>query len=99
MEDKVWTAGEIKEHLQVNKKWVERAVVAIYNKQTADEQASEATTKHNGVGFGKFDAKFLSSVAKSCIKFGGLTPRQLVHARKQILKYSGQLARIANGEI
>ena len=98
-EVKVWTAGEIKANLQVSKKWVERAVVAIYNKQTEDEKVTEATKKSNGVGYNQVDAKFMSSLAEGIKKYGGLTPKQLVHARKKIIKYGGQLNRIANGEI
>lgn len=39
------------------------------------------------------------SLAEHLQKKGYLTPRQLVYARERILKYSGQLCKIANGEL
>ena len=38
MTTKIWTKEEILSGIQTNNKWVERGVVAIYNKQTEDEK-------------------------------------------------------------
>ena len=38
-----WTPEAIKEKLLTNQTWLERAIVAIYEKQTASERATEAT--------------------------------------------------------
>ena len=97
--NKIWTVEEIKEKLIHEQEWVERGIVAIHKKQTASEQVNEVTTKRNGVGFTKFDAGFLSSLAKRLEKYGRLTSNQLFHGRKKIIKYSNQLTKIANGEI
>lgn len=106
---KTWTISKIKENLKRNDEWVYRAVVAIYNKQTEEEQFSEDTTEHNGIGFNSFDAHILSSFAKQIIKWENnhncnkfrepLSKKQLLVARKKILKYSNQLTKIANNEL
>jgi hypothetical protein len=107
MNQKIWTKEEIKNKLTDPSnpfltKWVERSVIQIFNKQTASEQAVEATRLNNGVGFNGTDAGIMSSFAKWLLRSEGhnhLSPKQLVIAKKKIVKYSGQLARIANGEI
>ena len=95
----VWTKEEIKDLLVRNDKAVCKAVVAIWNKQTEDEKIVDATREHNGIGFNGADATFMSSLAKQFVDRGFLTPRQITYARKKIMKYSGQLEKIANGVI
>ena len=48
---KVWTRGEIEDMLRTQNGAVERAMVAIWERQTADEQASQTTNHDNGRGF------------------------------------------------
>lgn len=108
-EAKVWTADEIKTNLQQNDWWVVRSVKAIFEKgQTADEQNSESTQHFNGVGFNGADAAILSSFAKQIIAWYQkgtpkyrfpLSPKQLTMARQRIMKYTRQLAEIANGNL
>tara|TARA_S200002703_G_scaffold4056_1_gene5446 strand:+ start:1435 stop:1980 length:546 start_codon:yes stop_codon:yes gene_type:complete len=93
-----WNKDLIREQLVRSDKWVERAVLSIFEYQTEAEQASDATTDDNGVGFNGVDAEFMSSLAKNLKRFGRLTPRQMPYARKKILKYSGQLAKITNSK-
>ncbi len=106
MQDKTWTKEDIRHNLEKNDRWVYNAVVAIYNLQTEDEKMVEDTTDHNGIGFNGVDAGILSSFACQIMKWKEranytrpLSKKQLVLARKRILKYSGQLTRIANGEL
>jgi len=75
-----------------------RAVLAIYDRQTADEQATAATADSNGIGFNGADASFGSSLAKQFMERGTLSPRQIACARKMMRKYAGQLAEIANAK-
>lgn len=104
---KKWKAEEIKEMLKTNDAWVWKALISIYMRQTEDEQVTEETTHNNGVGFNGVDAPFLSSLAKQVIRWKEghgsyrlpLSPKQMEMARKRILKYSGQLAKIANSQI
>lgn len=99
MKEKVWGKDEIKGYLEKSDKWVERGLVALYKKQTDDEQTHNRTKHRNNAGFNKTDAEFLTSCAKFFIENGFLTKKQIVYCRKKILKYSGQLAKIANRRI
>lgn len=73
---------------------VRRTVLAIYAKQTAAEQASEATVEDNGVGFSGCDAELLSSFAKQLLERGTLSEKQMAYARKKARKYWNQLRTI-----
>lgn len=92
-----WKKEEIKALLEQSDKMVMRSIVKIFEKQTEDEQRSEQTTHHNGVGFNGVDGEFMSSLAKQIIERGTLTQKQLEYGRKKIKKYAGQLTKIANG--
>lgn len=96
MTTKTWTKDEIRKLLEDSDKAVARAILAIYGLQTADEQESEVTAHANGVGFNGVDAEFLSSLAKFYTTKGFLSPGQLKYGRKKIMKYTGQLVKIAN---
>lgn len=93
---KIWSKEEIKNLLNTSDKAVCRAVVAIYNKQTDCEKDCAETTDSNGVGFNGADANILSSFAEWILKRGYLTEKQMVIARKKMMKYAKQLADIAN---
>jgi hypothetical protein len=93
-----WEAKEIQEKLRENDLWVMRGLLAIYARQTEDEKNAEVTKHHNRVGFSGADATLLSSFAKQIQKRGSLSVKQMLWARKKMLKYAGQLAKIANGE-
>lgn len=98
------TTESIREKLENNDQWLIRGLVAIFNKQEADEQVARQTKKANGVGFTGVDAFILSEFAVQVIDWQegrgkyrhALSLRQLALARKKMLKYAGQLARIAN---
>lgn len=98
-ETPTWNVDTIKERLVASDKWVTEGVIRIFEYQTAAEQDAEVTSEDNGVGFNGVDAELLSSYAKFAIKTGFLTKGQMVYARKKMLKYSGQLASIANSKI
>ena len=97
--DKEWTREETEENLQKYDKWVERAIVAVYNKQTESEKRVKGANRRNGVGFSKADADFLTDLAESYKEYGGLTDAQIKYGREAIMKYAGQLVMLANGEI
>ena len=96
---RVWTVEEIKDRLQNSDKMVSRSLIKIYEKQTEDERSAELTKYRNGMGFNAKDAKFGTSLAKVVERGGVLSERQIVCARKILIKYSGQLAKIANSEV
>lgn len=76
-------------------KAVKQAVVAIYKRQTSDEQYCKATNHHNKVGFSAYDAPFGSDLAKKVLDGFSLTPKQIVACRKLVKKYRKQLLQIA----
>ena len=96
MAKKVWDVESMKVVLERNDDQVGKALVKLYEYQTAEEQRSENTCETNGVGFNRIDAELLSSFARAYQKYGRLTEKQLCAARKRIMKYIKQLVRIAN---
>ncbi len=100
-----YTVEDVRTMIQFNDMNVCKAIVAIYRKQTDSEKNSKDTHEFNGVGFNKFDAEFLTSLAEQIIKnkkMGRstlLSPAQIRVGRKRILKYSGQVAKILNEEV
>jgi hypothetical protein len=84
--------------LHNNDKAVLRGIVALYDYQTADEQATWHTTHANGVGFNGADSRKMSRYAKALLDGHTLRPWQMTDARQRLLKYATQLARIANSK-
>lgn len=93
---KVWTEKEIVELLGKNNKAVEKAIVAVYNRQTADEKASYDTKHSNGVGFSGADAKFGTYLAKWILSGKSLNGKFLAQGRVLAVKYRAQLLDEAN---
>lgn len=91
-----WTKDSIQKLLDENPKAVQRAILAIYRRQTSEEQAYQTTRHSNGVGFGAFDAEFLSSLAQRLERGWDLSEKQLAFGRSKIKRYWRQLAEIAN---
>ncbi len=76
--------------------WCERAILAIYKKQTEDEQRLQETNRNNGVGFTGADARILSDLAQQILRGHHLSEKQLTKiAYRKIAKYAVQLAKIA----
>jgi hypothetical protein len=101
----MWTKERIQALLQTNDLAVERAVVALYDRQVADEKATSTTKHDNTVGFTAAHARTLSYYAR--IILGGwkrpngkkvvhLHPGKLEKARRFVMHYHRQLADIAN---
>jgi hypothetical protein len=104
----VYTKEYIQDMLETNARAVARGLVAIYRLQTAGERDTKSTTESNGVGFGAFDAEFLSGCAERAMRRsrerpndeeqkerGWLTESELAAVRPKMKKYWAQLARIA----
>jgi hypothetical protein len=96
---KVWTKEEIRGLLEANDEMVKRSLLAIYALQTEDEKDTESTKHHNSVGFNGLDSEILSSFSKQLLTKGYLSPKQMTLSRRKILKYSKQLADVANGKL
>jgi hypothetical protein len=98
MAQKTWTRTEIEALINSNDRAVERAMVAIWARQTADEQATQDTRHHNGIGFSGWTAKSGTYFANWVRSGRSLSGKHLAKARKIALHHAGQLTRIANGE-
>ena len=68
---------------------------ALYKRQTENEKVRHESTTHNGIGFTKFDAKFLTSVAKNSQSYKNLSWKQAFAVGKALVKYRKQLLEIA----
>jgi hypothetical protein len=68
---------------------------AMYLQQSRDEQQSQDTIHDDGIGFSRFDANFLSSVAKKSYPHGVMTPAQVFHVAKSLKKYRRQILALA----
>jgi hypothetical protein len=91
-----YTKDQIKTMLETRNVAVIKGILAIFAYQTATEQTVEETNQSNGVGFNGVDAPIMSSFAKQLQNGRTLSEKQMVLARKRIIKYAGQLLRIAN---
>lgn len=93
---KVWTEVEIANLVLTNNRAVEKAILAIYNRQTESEQANSTTLHTNGVGFAGPDARLGSYYARWIISGRSLSGKHLDKARQMAIKYRRQLTEIAN---
>jgi hypothetical protein len=89
------TAVDIEIKILEDDRWLYRAILAVYARQTAPEQASRHTVERNGVGFSGVDAKLLSQFAEDLKKYGTLLQWKKNVARRKIIKYTKQLLDIA----
>ena len=89
----------IREVITTNPQKAIKAMIRIYEYQTADEQESGDVSEFNGVGFAGTDSVILTSFCKQYQKYGRLSEKQIEIVLKKIGKYAGQLTRhaIENG--
>jgi len=103
----MWTPDQIKFLLQNSDRAVERALVALLERQTEDEQRSEETKVHNNRGFTQADAAFMTQIAKEVIMGRRISAGRINFLRSgkstrypsRIGKYARQLAEVANAKI
>ena len=72
-----------------------KALLRLYEYQTQAEKDAVGSYVLNGVGFSKFDSEMLSSFAEQLLKKKFLSPKQMVLLKLKIMKYAGQLVKIA----
>jgi hypothetical protein len=90
-----WTEESITALLVNNDRAVERAILAIYDRQTADEKSAQTTRHSNRMGFSWASAQLGSYYAKWIKSGRKLTGTHLDRARKMAIKYRRQLCAIA----
>ena len=100
-----WTAAKIRNLINTNDIFIERALRVLLARQTDDEVRAESTNCNNNMGFTAADAKLLTSFAKqikeSTDKYPvgkRLSRSQFYWARKKLQKYARQLATYANSK-
>lgn len=98
METKVYTPEEIKDKILTNQKWLERAILAIFERQTFTEQEEQITRFKNGVGFSAAHAHVMSYCANWLIRGNHLSGKWVDKSQSVMIHYTKQLAAIANGE-
>lgn len=89
------TTNEIRSKITTDQRWLERAIVALFEKQTAIEQRIEDARELNGVGFNKPDSHRMSYYAKWILSGKHLSGKFLADAQHRVKKYAAQLAKIA----
>jgi hypothetical protein len=92
------TKHTIRALLLTNDRAVERAMVVLFDRQTQDEKATEATRHHNNRGFNHGDAKKGTYMARWVLSGRKLTGHHLDRARRMAMRYAGQLAEEANAK-
>ncbi len=92
------TKEEILSNIQNKASWTEHAVVALWKEQTEGERSAQETKERNGRGYNARDAAFMSSLAEQINARRGLSVKQLACARKNLVKYVGQLERMQHSK-
>jgi isopenicillin N synthase-like dioxygenase len=98
MDTRVWKKHEIEIALVMNKRFLFRSNQKLFELQTADEQNIEETLERNSIGYTKGDAKWLSEIAQSDM-LEDYREYDWNELRDRMIKYAGQLTRLANGQI
>jgi len=93
---KTWTRPEINALLRSNPKAVERAMLALFARQTADEQAVDAPRHNNGRGFNAPSARRGGYYARWVRSGRSLSGPHLDKALSIALRHSAQLVEEAN---
>lgn len=96
---KQYTLEDVKKYLATNQKWVEGAILKLYEFQTADEQTGEYTSNKNNVGFNAFDAKTLSYYAEWLKSGKHLSGKYLQKAFELMPKYAKQILDCINRKV
>jgi hypothetical protein len=84
--------------LATNQDWLERAVLAIDERQTFDERQSQETKHRNAQGWNSADARYGGYLARYIRNGNRLSGSHVEKARRIIRKYAGQLVRIARAK-
>jgi hypothetical protein len=94
----MWTKDRIVKLLNTNDRAVEKAIVAIYDRQTQDEKSTSSTNHTNHRGFRQNHASKGSYYARWVNSGRRLTGHHLANARKIALQYHRQLCEVANAK-
>ena len=87
-----WTPEDIKALLDRSDEAVERAILALYRRQTDDEQTTQETRHRNGRGFASCHAWRGSYYARWILSGRHLSGPHIEKARRIVRHYTSQLA-------
>ena len=87
---------QLRHRLASNDCWALRALMRIYQNQTADEQCREITIERNGIGFTGPDAEILTSFARQYQRRGCLSPKQMIILRRRMPAYARQIVQCSD---
>jgi len=90
---KAETLEALKLKLSNDIRWAQRALLAIFKNQTADEQVSANVTHDNAMGFCATDSIILTSFANQLAQRGTLSAKQMTVVFRLMPKYARQLMR------
>lgn len=93
---KVWEKAKIRNILIRSNEAVEKGIVAIFERQTADEQRAQTARYNNSIGFSAAHASRGSYYAKWVKGGRKLSGNHVLEGRKLILHYVRQLVEISN---
>ena len=104
--DSAWVENYIRtQSPEKVKHMVARALVALYTRQTPDEQETQSTKHLNVQGFAGPDADIGSSMAKYYMRSGNLTNAQIAvwtregkNGKPKLCKYAKQLNEVAQSK-
>ena len=92
----MWNKDKMLARLSTDDAFMLRGLIALYQRQTADEQNSASTMHSNRQGFSAYTARQGTAIAKKAIanRYIGWTEMEI--ARNICRKHAGQLVTIAN---
>ena len=99
MMNKADTLKALQSKLSTDIRWAQRALLAIFRNQTADEQNESVVRYHNQMGFRCMDSVILTSFANQLQTRGSLSPKQMSIVFRLMPKYARQLMKFYGDKI
>ena len=87
----VYTKEFIQAKLSNDVRWIERAVLVLFERQTDDEQTNKVTRWENGRGFNSSDSRYLTYVSNYLLGGRHLSGRHLEKVAAKMPKYWRQI--------
>jgi hypothetical protein len=86
-----YTKEYIQAKLSSDVRWIERAVLVLFERQTDDEQTNKVTRWENGRGFNSSDSRYLTYVSNYLLGGRHLSGRHLEKVATKMPKYWRQI--------
>lgn len=91
----ILTKEKLIHKIKTHRGWAATALIAVWKRQTAEEQRIKSVIFSNGKGFNSCDVFILSKISEYCLSTHRLTDRQWAIVRRRLPKYWKQLLEIA----